>query len=540
MAPAEEAPLTTAPAGSLPAGRILRRAVDRSASRGTPTRHRLEDNATREAARRIGTMAILTALTIVGVAVLQDLLQPELAAAHQAPLFRLSALFLVLASVGLAALERSTDVSAQLLLDLALVFEVAGSFALGLMENSINWSNAPVRGSTAVAGWIAVCVMVVPNRPWKCVTAAAVSAAMVPCAHLLAARVLGYPPMLLNRLAAYSLAAVFIASWTPFISTRLHQMRHDLSRSQDLGSYHLEALLGRGGMGEVWRASHRLLRREAAVKLVRPALLIAADAHERRQIQRRFELEAQAMASLHSPHTAALYDFGLSEDGSLYYVMELLDGLDAESLVSEYGPQPAARVVSILRQACESLDEAHDSGMVHRDVKPGNLFICRLGKRADFVKVLDFGLVKAICNSGESRLTAQAGTIGTPAFMSPEQVRGDSDIDARADIYALGCVAYYLLTATLVFHSSTPMAMAMAHMQQTPEPPSKRAEIPIPASLERIVIHCLQKNPEDRPQTAAELAALLQACADVPEWTQADANQWWTLHRPGHAHGAAK
>ena len=540
MAPAEEASLTAAPAGSPPAPGILRRAAERLSSHNTPTRQRLENDVAREAARRVGTMAILTALTVVGVAVLQDVLQPELAAAHQAPLFRLSALFLVLASAGLAALERSTACSAQLLLDFGLVFEVAGAFALGLMENSINWSNAPVRGSTAVAGWIAVCLMVVPNRPWKSITAAALSAAMVPCAHLLAARVLGYPPMPWNRLAAYSLAAVFIASWTLFISTRLHQMQHDLSRSEDLGSYHLVALLGRGGMGEVWRASHRLLRREAAVKLVRPALLIAAGARERRQIQRRFELEAQAMASLHSPHTAALYDFGLAEDGSLYYVMELLDGVDGETLVSQYGPQPAARVVSILRQVCESLDEAHDCGMVHRDVKPGNLFICRLGKRADFVKVLDFGLVKAIYDDGESRLTAQAGTIGTPAFMSPEQVRGDSDIDARADIYSLGCVAYYLLTGALVFNSTTPMSMAIAHMQQAPELPSKRAEIPIPLSLERVVMHCLEKNPENRPQSAAELDALLESCAGVPEWSQADAKRWWTLHRPGHARGVAK
>jgi len=539
MAPAEEALSTVPPAGSPPAGGILRRAVDRLGSHSTGSKRRLDDNIAQEAARRIGTMAILTALTVLGVAILQDTLQPELAAAHQAPLFRLSALFLILTSVGLAALERSTAVSPQVLLDLGLAFEVAGAFALGLMENSINWSNAPVRGSTAVAGWIAVWVMMVPNRPWKSITAAGLSATMVPSAHLVAARILGYPPLAWNRLAAYSLVAVFIALWTPFISTRLHQMQHDLSRTQDLGSYHLEVLLGRGGMGEVWRASHKLLRREAAVKLVRPALLIAAEAVERRQIQRRFEQEAQAMASLRSPHTTAIYDFGLSEDGSLYYVMELLDGLDAESLVRQYGPQPAARVVSILRQACESLDEAHDAGMVHRDVKPGNLFICRLGKRADFVKVLDFGLVKALYNSGQSRLTAHAESIGTPAFMSPEQVRGDEDIDARADIYGLGCVAYYLLTGTLVFNASSPLSLAIAHIQQTPEPPSKRSELVVPASLERVVMHCLEKSREDRPQSAAELDALLEACADIPEWSQAESKRWWELHRPASARRVA-
>ena len=225
-------------------------------------------------------------------------------------------------------------------------------------------------------------------------------------------------------MASHSLVAFFMAAWTPFISTRLHQMQRELSRAQDLGSYHLETMLGRGGMGEVWRASHKLLRRDAAVKLVHPGLLTEPDSPGWRQIHRRFELEAAAMATLRSPHTVALYDFGRSDDGSLYYVMELLDGLDAETLVEQHGPQQAGRVISILRQACESLEEAHAAGMVHRDVKPGNMFICRMGKRADFVKLLDFGLVKALYNHGESRLTAQAESLGTPAFMAPEQATG--------------------------------------------------------------------------------------------------------------------
>jgi hypothetical protein len=539
MAPAEEEPLGLAPAGPPPVGSRLRFARERLASQNSRSSQRLEREIAEEAARRLGTLAILTALTVVGVAVLQDLLQPELAAAHQTPLFRLSALFLVLASAGLAALQRSNLASAQLLLDLGLVFEVAGAFALVLMENSINWSKAPVRGSTAVAGWIAICLIVVPNRPWKNVVAASLSAAMVPCAHLLASRILGYPPLPWNRLAAYSLLAAFIAAWTPFVSTRMHQLQQNLSRTQDLGSYHLETPLGSGGMGEIWRASHKLLRREAAVKLIRPMLLSAAESGEVRQIQRRFELEAQAMASLRSPHTAALYDFGLSEEGSLYYVMELLDGLDAETLVSQYGPQPAGRVISILRQACESLDEAHDSGLIHRDIKPGNLFICRLGKVTDFVKVLDFGLVKALSDPGVSRLTVQDVGIGTPAFMAPEQVRGDEDIDARADLYSLGCVAYYLLTGRLVFDASSPISIAIAHMQQIPEPPSTRSELPIPKSLEQVIMVCLEKNPEHRPRSAAVLNALLKGCADVPDWSQDESRRWWDLHLPGHVHKVA-
>jgi serine/threonine-protein kinase len=520
-----------------PAGGVLRCQVGHAGSVGSRTQARVADDVAEQAAHRLGTMAILTAVSVVGIAVLQHGLQPEMAAAQQTPLYRLSALFLVLAAVGLAVLERSNALAPQSLLDIGLAFEVAGAFALGFIENSMAWPDWPVRGSTTVAAWIALCVLLIPNVPWKSVLAAVLSAAMIPCAHLLAARILSYSPLPWNRLAAYSLVPLCVAAWTPFIASRLHRMREDLSRTADLGSYQLVKLLGRGGMGEVWVARHRLLRRDAAVKLVLPGLLEHAGWAERRQIQRRFEIEAQAMASLRSPHTVALYDFGLSDEGSLYYAMELLHGLDAQTLVERYGALPAGRVVSLIRQACESLDEAHELGMVHRDVKPSNLFICQLGKRTDFVKLLDFGLVKALSDPGLTQLTMQDDASGTPAFMSPEQVRGEQ-IDARADIYGLGCVAYFLLTGSLVFNTSSAMAMAAAHLEQRPEPPSRRAELPIPASLERVVMACLEKKPEDRPQSVTELAAMLANCADVPPWHDADASQWWALHRPELAGGA--
>jgi serine/threonine-protein kinase len=339
-------------------------------------------------------MAILTAVTVVGAAVLQQALQPEIAAAQRTPVFRLSALFLVLAGAALAALQRAGLVTPQDLLDLGLLFEVAGSCALALMENALPWADSAIRGSTIVAAWIAICAVVIPNRPWKSIAAAFASAAVVPCTHLVAAQILGYPALPWNRLFSYALGPVFVVGWTPFISTRIHRLHEDLSRTQNFGSYHLERLLGHGGMGEVWLARHRFLRREAAVKLVLAGALERAGVSERRQIQKRFEAEAQAIASLRSPHTVAIFDYGLAENGSLYYAMEYLPGLDAGSLVDQYGPQPAGRVISFLRQACESLEEAHDAGLVHRDIKPTNLFICRLGKSTDFVKVVDFGLVK--------------------------------------------------------------------------------------------------------------------------------------------------
>jgi hypothetical protein len=540
MPTSEAAAATTASTKSQPVGGLLRCVADPVVSESPRTKARVGGDVAEQAARRLGTLAILTAFTVVGMTILQHSLQPELAAAHRTPLFRLSALFLVLASIGLAALQRSKLILPQTLLDVGLLFEVAGAFALGVMENSLAWPDYPVRGSAGVAAWIALCVLVIPNQPWKNSTAAILSAAMVPVAHLLSAQTLEFSPLPWNRLASYSLSPLFVAGWTPFISTQIHRMHTDLSRTKDLGSYRLVELLGRGGMGEVWRARHRFLRRDAAVKLVIPDLVSRAGASELQHIQQRFELEAQAIASLRSPHTVALYDFGVSEEGSLYYVMEHLRGMDAETLINQDGSQPPGRVISLLRQACESLDEAHDLGMVHRDIKPSNVFICRLGKQTDFVKLLDFGLVKALYDPEQMRLTMQGETTGTPAFMAPEQVRGEVDIDARADIYGLGCVAYFLLTGTLVFDQKTPMSMAVAQIEQAPEPPSKRAELPVPASLERVVMACLEKDREHRPQTVAQLAALLDACTGVPPWTQADANRWWALHRPEPAGGTAE
>jgi serine/threonine-protein kinase len=514
-----------------PGGGMLRCGWGRR-SHSSGTKARIADDVAEQGARRLGTLAILTAVSVVASVVVKQLLQAELAPARSNPVFLLSTIFLILASVALAVAQRSGKVRPQTLLDLGLAFEIAGAFAIAAMENSIPWPDGPIRGSTFVAAWIALCALVIPNTPWKSITAAFVSAAMVPAAHLMAALVVAYPVMPWNRLASYSLGPLFVAAWMPFISTRIQRMQEELSRTQDLGSYRLDELLGKGGMGEVWRARHRLLRRDAAVKLVIPDLLMKLGPGERRHIQQRFEQEAQSIARLRSPHTVSLYDFGVSDEGSMYYVMELLDGIDAEKLVDLDGPQPPARVISLIRQICESLEEAHDLGMVHRDIKPSNVFICRLGKRTDFVKVLDFGLVKALQSPFETRLTMAGETSGTPAFMAPEQVRSEPDVDARADIYGVGCVAYYLLTGTLVFDERSPMSMALAHVEKEPEPPSNRTELPIPASLERIVMACLEKKPEDRPQSAAELAQLLDDCTDIPEWTQADANRWWSLHRP--------
>ena len=293
-----------------------------------------------------------------------------MAAAQRTPIYRLSALFLVLAGTGLAALQRAGLVTPQDLLDLGLVFEFAGSCALAFMENALPWADSPIRGSTTVAAWIAICAVLVPTGPGRASLRRSPRRLWFPCTHLVAAQILGYPALPWNRAVSYALGPVFVVAWTPFISTRIHRLHEDLSRTENFGSYHLERLLGRGGMGEVWLARHRFLRRDAAVKLVLAGLLERASSSERRQIQKRFESEAQAIASLRSPHTVAIYDYGLAENGSLYYTMEYLPGLDAGSLVDQDGPQPAGRVLAFLQQACESLEEAHDAGLVHRDINP--------------------------------------------------------------------------------------------------------------------------------------------------------------------------
>src|SRR5262249_34382975 len=217
---------------------------------------------------------------------------------------------------------------------------------------------------------------------------------------------------------------------------------------------------------------------------------------------------------LRSPHTVQLYDFGVSEDGAFYYVMELLDGIDLETLVKRFGPQNPGRVVGLLKQVCQSLAEAHCAGLVHRDIKPTNIFLCRMGVEYDFAKVLDFGLVKIVLGQGETRMTREGVTTGTPAYIAPEVATASQQIDGRADLYGLGCVAYWLLTGNLVFAERSAMAMAMAHVQETPIPPSQKSEISVPASLDRVVMACLAKEPKDRPATSEALLRMLEECKE--------------------------
>ena len=297
--------------------------------------------------------------------------------------------------------------------------------------------------------------------------------------------------------------------------------------------YDLEERIGSGGMGEVWRGRHQTLARPTAIKLIREDRITGVDADSARRVLRRFEREAKATAALRSPHTIEVYDFGVTGDGHFYYAMEFLVGLDLQALVEQFGPLPAERVVHLLLQACDSLADAHRHGMTHRDIKPANLFLCRLGPSGDHLKLLDFGLVQHVQPvASSSKLTAEGTTAGTPAYMAPEMVVDRSRVDRRSDIYALGCVAYWLSTGTLVFETDSGVEQFVEHVKTAPTPPAERTELPIPSALEAIILNCLEKNPDDRCDSAAALAAALR---DVPlpqPWDIRRADAWWASWTP--------
>ena len=312
-------------------------------------------------------------------------------------------------------------------------------------------------------------------------------------------------------------------------SSIIGSLRSEVIEAKQMGQYRLTESIGQGGMGEVWRAEHALLARPAAIKLIRPEVLDPDDPVKAESMIRRFEREAQNTANLRSVHTIELYDFGITESGTLYYVMELLDGIDLESLVNRHGPLSPARARYLLKQVCDSLAEAHEEGLVHRDVKPANVLACRLGGEYDFAKVLDFGLAKQRqhdASEQDAKLTREGMVIGTPAYMPPETVtQGISD--ARSDIYALGCVMYWMLTGQLVFEGSHAMSMVVRHVQDAPEPPSKHSEIVIPAAFDEIVLACLAKSPDERPQSAVDIKRMLVDLDLEETWSEIDAKEWW-------------
>jgi eukaryotic-like serine/threonine-protein kinase len=348
---------------------------------------------------------------------------------------------------------------------------------------------------------------------------------MNPLAMLIARARGSFPPGSMRDLFVMHYPDFLLVGVAVVISHVITNLGRKVTRAREMGSYQLVSLLGKGGMGEVWRARHRMLARDAAIKLIQPEMLSQMSGSNAVTIRRRFEQEAKTTASLRSPHTVELYDFGVTKEGVFYYVMELLDGIDLETLVRKYGPQSPERVVKIIRQVCRSLSDAHSRGMVHRDIKPTNVFLCRLGNEYDFAKVLDFGLVK-LSDENETRITVDGSTTGTPAYMAPEMALGNAALDGRTDLYGLGCVAYWLITGSLVFEEKGATAMMLAHLQKTPPPLSSKSTAAISKNLELAVMSCLAKDPAQRPASADALASMLDSDGGE-SWSEEKARQWW-------------
>jgi serine/threonine-protein kinase len=324
--------------------------------------------------------------------------------------------------------------------------------------------------------------------------------------------VIGFVQHVLVLLVAV-VAAVF---GTHLINT----LRREVFEAKQLGQYRLIKPLGAGGMGHVYLAEHQMLKRPCAIKLIHPDEAIDP------RVLARFEREVRTTARLSHWNTVEIYDYGRTNDGTFFYVMEYLPGLSLEELLERHGPLPAERVVHFLRQICQGLGEAHAIGLIHRDIKPGNVFAAQRGGLYDMVKLLDFGLVKPVTEAPSARLTRDGGVSGTPLFMSPEQARGLDNLDPRSDIYSVGALAYALLTGRPPFDGTNPMEVMIAHVRDEAVAPSKH-QADVPADLERVILRCLAKRPEDRFQDVDSLEQALAQCAAANQWTQAHAVRWW-------------
>jgi serine/threonine-protein kinase len=388
---------------------------------------------------------------------------------------------------------------------------------------------SPATGATAAFAALLIVLtvlmarsVIVPSTPRR--TARVGVASVVPL--LFWTRALEFPVVLFDERVLipflvpgllWSLCAVALST---LASAVIFGLRRRVRHAQQLGQYTLEEKLGEGGMGAVYRARHAMLRRPTAVKLLPPERAAGHDVQ-------RFEREVQATSLLSHPNTVAIYDYGRTPDGIFYYAMEYLEGIDLEALVAGFGPQPPGRVAHLLAQVAGALGEAHAGGLVHRDVKPGNVILCQRGGAPDVAKVVDFGLVRDLAGIGPGTESALDVVRGTPLYLSPEAITRPDAIDGRSDLYAVGALAYFLLTGRHVFEGATVVEVCAHHLHTRPEPPSARVGRPLPPGLEAVVMACLEKEPERRPQSAADLVERLEACAADSPWTDRDAREWW-------------
>jgi serine/threonine-protein kinase len=453
--------------------------------------------------------------------------------------FYLADIAVVAGSALLWWVARSPRVSSARLLTIGLAYEVVICFVIALRTY---WEFHRVMGALPNLTWVPAVVilfpLILPAPPRVMLAVSIAAGAMQPIALLLL-DALGKVPAGVSDLVNASINSMIAVGFAWMGSRVVYGLGRQVAAAREMGAYRLQEMIGQGGMGEVWRAEHRMLARPAAIKLIRHARMQNGAAGVSSDAIRRFEREARVISRLRSPHTVELFDFGVADDGSFYYVMELLDGLDAHALVRRHGPVPPERAVFLLRQVCHSLSEAESCRLVHRDIKPANIFLCRYGEDCDFVKVLDFGIAKGAREeaAGGPELTRENAVQGTPAFIAPEQALGTGPVDGRADVYAAGCVAYWLLTGQLVFTAETPIGLMAQHASASPIPPSARTDRPIPPALDALILSCLAKDPAARPQSARELSRRLGEAVAPETWTGDHASAWWHEHMPAPERG---
>jgi serine/threonine-protein kinase len=523
----------------MPPSRLIRQQTPVSPAGSSPSRSREREipaDLLEEAAQRVSIIA-LTGVALWLVGWLLDHVAMHLLYPNERDWYRLYGPDLVVgiaiaASIGLYIFSRTRTVTPKAMLNLGLAYLIITCFEIGVIAH---WGPTQPNGIYPMFSWAGCLVLVfaaiIPNPPLKTFLAGLVAVSMYP-AGMLVGRARGTfqfehtTDVFLMHYPDYIMVGVSVV-----ISTVVTRLGQHVSRAREMGSYQINELLGKGGMGEVYRATHRMLARPAAIKLIRPETLGAEDSDAARMAIRRFRREAEAAATLRSPHTVELYDFGVTEDNTFYFVMELLEGLDLEAMVRQHGPLPPNRIVFILRQVCESLEEAHARGLVHRDIKPANIHVGKLGLRHDVAKVLDFGLVKAFEEEGPEVSLGTGGDVapGTPSYMAPEVALGQA-VDGRADLYALGCVAFFLLTGKTVFEGGTAFQAVSRHVSERPPRPSSRTTSAVADELDELIMRLLAKDPAERPATAAEVSRLLAAVPGDP-WDEAKAGMWWKLTR---------
>lgn len=435
---------------------------------------------------------------------------------------------LVLAVMALPLCRSCTVTLKKLRASELIIFGLPGAFFL-LLQYRVT-TDAVARGfmPAPMPFWLLLIftyALFIPNT-WR--RAAVVIGAMALAPDLLALGMMLFDPVIGNVMTAMDLTqyvlTMLVAAIAAVFGTHLiNRLRREAFEAKLVGQYRLITPLGSGGMGEVFLAEHQMLKRPCAVKLIR------AEQAGDPKVLARFEREVQMTAKLSHWNTIEIYDYGRTEDGTLYYVMEYLPGMSLAELLDRYGAMPAERVVHLLRQICQGLREAHSIGLIHRDIKPGNIFAAQRGGMYDVAKLLDFGLVKPVTDVSSARITQEGAISGTPLFMSPEQASGHGEVDARSDIYSLGAVAYTLLTGLPPFDRPSPMAVIIAHARDQALPPS-RLRPEVPADLEAVIMRCLSKRAADRFQDAESLEQALAECAAADHWTQEQATQWWHEH----------